>query len=350
MAYDPASASSTSEAPQIFDDGHGVYSFNGEKLTERVRPVITIKDASDKDKVYKLVLRTARGIKESQWQLSGKKVEISAINEDLTKIYNDTPLDDTTASGAISLKIRSTTTPIPLLRQPQPPMVIQKPDKAGYYVTFDDKIGHGKRIDFKAEEPSSRNVGTVITVDKVDGTKTREYSCTLETSDASSCTIWKPTIKDHVKKTTKRSSKSMEIDTLNGLLGGFYARPDLYTITILQNSHTKAFDLFRPSSSSSAYSGDYNYLDYRSLFDDPARPMDYYENELQLANVHSNAHYEDSEYYNGLLLGGVIGGGSIMMILIVFCIGLAFGMVICFGYQKKKELEERKDIDLGQND
>eukprot|EP01083_Nonionella_stella_P159618 520841_1 len=93
----------------------------------------------------------------------------------------------------------------------------------------------------------------------------------------------------------------------------------------------------------------YNNLDYQSLFDDSAPPIHHYESGLQLAQVHSNDHYDlDGEYYNGLLLGGVIGGGSVVMILVIFCIGVAFGMVICFGYQTKKELEERKDMDLRQ--
>eukprot|EP01083_Nonionella_stella_P140863 432900_1 len=99
-----------------------------------------------------------------------------------------------------------------------------------------------------------------------------------------------------------------------------------------------------------SHSGYYNNLDYRSLFDDSAPPIHHYENGLQLAQVHSNQHYEDGEYYNGLILGGVIGGGSIVAILVVFCVGLAFGMLICFGYQQKKALEERKKEDWRQDD
>eukprot|EP01083_Nonionella_stella_P058310 152755_1 len=99
-------------------------------------------------------------------------------------------------------------------------------------------------------------------------------------------------------------------------------------------------------SASSAYSSYYNNLDYRSLFDEPAPPM-HYENGLQLAHVHGG---QDGEYYNGLLVGGVVGGGSIVVLFVIFCIGLAFGMIICFGYQQKKALEERKKEDWRQDD
>eukprot|EP01083_Nonionella_stella_P280197 953083_1 len=101
---------------------------------------------------------------------------------------------------------------------------------------------------------------------------------------------------------------------------------------------------------SHAHSGYYNNLDYRSLFDDSAPLIHHYENELQLDPAYSIAHYEDGEYYNGLMLGGVIGGGSIVAILVVFCLGLAFGMLVCFGYQQKKSLEESKNEDWRQND
>eukprot|EP01083_Nonionella_stella_P058314 152761_1 len=89
-----------------------------------------------------------------------------------------------------------------------------------------------------------------------------------------------------------------------------------------------------------AHSGYSNNLDYRSLFDhdEPINSM-HYENEFSLSHVHSNG--QGGEYHNGLLVGGVIGGGSIVVLLVIFCIGLAFGMIICFGYHQKKALEER---------
>eukprot|EP01083_Nonionella_stella_P153503 493285_1 len=55
----------------------------------------------------------------------------------------------------------------------------------------------------------------------------------------------------------------------------------------------------------------------------------------------------DGEYYNGFLVGSVMGGASIVVLLITFCIGLAFGMLICFGYKQKKELEARSEIYTG---
>eukprot|EP01083_Nonionella_stella_P295508 1004330_1 len=38
----------------------------------------------------------------------------------------------------------------------------------------------------------------------------------------------------------------------------------------------------------------------------------------------------------------MFGGLASTLIVLVFCIGLAFGMLICFGYQQKKALEDRK--------
>eukprot|EP01083_Nonionella_stella_P081456 224412_1 len=109
-----------------------------------------------------------------------------------------------------------------------------------------------------------------------------------------------------------------------------------------------AYDPMPKERPATAHSGYYNNLDYRSLFDDSVPPIHHYENGLQLAQVHSNGH-EDGEYYNGLILGGVIGGGSTVAILVLFCIGVAFGMLVCFGYQQKKALDERKKEDWRQD-
>eukprot|EP01083_Nonionella_stella_P208491 756598_1 len=45
--------------------------------------------------------------------------------------------------------------------------------------------------------------------------------------------------------------------------------------------------------------------------------------------------YNDYEFY-------VFGGAAIVSLFVIFCIGLAFGIVICWGCRQRKELEERK--------
>eukprot|EP01083_Nonionella_stella_P087607 243792_1 len=65
---------------------------------------------------------------------------------------------------------------------------------------------------------------------------------------------------------------------------------------------------------------------------------------------YANEHYENGEYQNGLLIGGVIGGGSIAVLLVVLCVGLALGVLACFGYKQKKELDERNEQNWRQED
>eukprot|EP01083_Nonionella_stella_P070103 187370_1 len=43
-----------------------------------------------------------------------------------------------------------------------------------------------------------------------------------------------------------------------------------------------------------------------------------------------------------LLIGGVVGASSIIIIMVIFCLGLAFGMVIYWGYSQKRELERKR--------
>eukprot|EP01083_Nonionella_stella_P099042 278550_1 len=52
--------------------------------------------------------------------------------------------------------------------------------------------------------------------------------------------------------------------------------------------------------------------------------------------------------YNGvsgsgsLLIGGVIGASTVVIIVLIFCLGLSFGMLVYWGYTQKKELEEKR--------
>eukprot|EP01083_Nonionella_stella_P277783 944518_1 len=89
-----------------------------------------------------------------------------------------------------------------------------------------------------------------------------------------------------------------------------------------------------------------------------ALDAEYSHSSAYLANTNGYDHYiggldhshsrSYGEYHNGLLIGGVVGAGSIVMLLVVLCIGLAVGVLVCFVYQQKKELEERKEMNWRQ--
>eukprot|EP01084_Bolivina_argentea_P108257 193465_1 len=45
---------------------------------------------------------------------------------------------------------------------------------------------------------------------------------------------------------------------------------------------------------------------------------------------------------SSLLIGGVVGASAVVIIVLIFCLGLAFGMLIYWGYSKKKALEVKR--------
>eukprot|EP01083_Nonionella_stella_P196506 722997_1 len=68
----------------------------------------------------------------------------------------------------------------------------------------------------------------------------------------------------------------------------------------------------------------------------------YNEHELNRKNWHLYGHYEGNEsndsYWRGLMIGGLFGGTSVIVIMLVFCIGLACGMVGWWRYSHQKRL------------
>eukprot|EP01083_Nonionella_stella_P022604 62516_1 len=46
---------------------------------------------------------------------------------------------------------------------------------------------------------------------------------------------------------------------------------------------------------------------------------------------------------SSLLIGGVVGASSVIIIVLIFCLGLAFGMVIYWGYSQKRALERKRE-------
>eukprot|EP01083_Nonionella_stella_P106050 305486_1 len=118
---------------------------------------------------------------------------------------------------------------------------------------------------------------------------------------------------------------------------------------------------------SEAHSSD----NYRELFDDSV--YKHYENGLDYdyayrhtnydgvyskhASAHSLPFDERNQYqplfrgeYNhesgsesSLLIGGVVGASAVVIIMLIFCLGLAFGMIIYWGYSQKRALDVKRN-------
>eukprot|EP01083_Nonionella_stella_P300688 1027912_1 len=104
------------------------------------------------------------------------------------------------------------------------------------------------------------------------------------------------------------------------------------------------------SGTSEAQSGSYNELD---LFDDS---FDYqYHDRIGSGR---SLPFDDlnryqpliSEEYNDvsgsgspLLIGGVVGASAVVIIMLIFCLGLAFGMVICWGCSQQRALDVKRE-------
>eukprot|EP01083_Nonionella_stella_P300687 1027911_1 len=103
-------------------------------------------------------------------------------------------------------------------------------------------------------------------------------------------------------------------------------------------------------SKSDAQSGSYNELD---LFDDS---FDYqYHDRIGSGRSlpfddHNRYQPLISEEYNDvsgsgspLLIGGVVGASAVVIIMLIFCLGLAFGMVICWGCSQQRALDVKRE-------
>eukprot|EP01083_Nonionella_stella_P069729 186088_1 len=104
-------------------------------------------------------------------------------------------------------------------------------------------------------------------------------------------------------------------------------------------------------SASEATSGYYNEL---NEFGDSFR----YPHHFEIHSAHSlpfddRSHYQQrigGEYAGDdvsgsgspLLIGGVVGASAVVIIMLIFCLGLAFGMIIYWGYSQKRALDAQK--------
>eukprot|EP01083_Nonionella_stella_P156854 508412_1 len=85
-----------------------------------------------------------------------------------------------------------------------------------------------------------------------------------------------------------------------------------------------------------AYSEYYNQL---GAFDDSFRYLRDHDDDIRSAHAPPllNGEYNDvSGSGSPLLIGGVVGASAVVIIMLIFCLGLAFGMVIYWGYTQKR--------------
>eukprot|EP01083_Nonionella_stella_P232544 820190_1 len=97
-----------------------------------------------------------------------------------------------------------------------------------------------------------------------------------------------------------------------------------------------------------AHSSYYNNFDYRSLYDynnDPhedihlVHSLPFYDHRHPLIGGEDNG---VSESGSSLLIGGVVGASAVVIIMLIFCLGLAFGMIIYWGYSQKRALNVKR--------
>eukprot|EP01083_Nonionella_stella_P139800 427232_1 len=89
-----------------------------------------------------------------------------------------------------------------------------------------------------------------------------------------------------------------------------------------------------------AHSGYYNEMNgLLNVFDD-SFPYQHDHSVHSLSFDHRNNDVSGSG--SPLLIGGVIGASSVIIIMLIFCLGLAFGLAIYWGYSQKRALQRKR--------
>eukprot|EP01083_Nonionella_stella_P283494 965013_1 len=112
----------------------------------------------------------------------------------------------------------------------------------------------------------------------------------------------------------------------------------------------------RPDLSKKAVYREYGDMYHHSSFGDSIRDQyDDYGKEFIALKPHQQ--FNDRNHFNPLIsgeyndasgsesslfIGGVVGASSVIIIMLIFCLGLGFGMVIYWGYSQKKELDVKR--------
>eukprot|EP01083_Nonionella_stella_P185843 678823_1 len=124
----------------------------------------------------------------------------------------------------------------------------------------------------------------------------------------------------------------------------------------------KAFiDAFKPHSSSTAKHMQYDdVLDMNIESKDVGQDSDdLYDDEADGIYAHHSLHVDDPNHFHSLisgkynddvsgsgsyyLIGGVVGASSVIIIMLIFCLGLTFGMIIYWGYSQKRALDVKRN-------
>eukprot|EP01083_Nonionella_stella_P029288 80671_1 len=350
------------QQPKITINDDGTYSFYHPLRTDEenrnvleLRTTIVVKNNEGVVvRVYQMRKRTGalvimkRGDKPKHdaytWFHGRIEMSINDINKDLKKIYYDFPLQPIGSDEIVeTIWIRigrgdGEETP---QRQGTQPMIVQDVaslHECKYFIELDDFADLGKRKSYDVD------VGIQITLHKT----AKKSSTYFESLSDGTRIKWRN--RRELMRQVKWARIAFWIQkALIAVLAVFMAKIIgrlMCTFRILRDGGfiKKQVMNFVPKTGATAQSAYYNHLNVDQYVSDD--PLHFYPHTM-IDNPNYNG---DGEYYNGLFIGGIFGGGSVILVLLVFCIGLAFGMMICFGYQKKKELEERKDMDLGQND
>eukprot|EP01083_Nonionella_stella_P239848 839069_1 len=108
------------------------------------------------------------------------------------------------------------------------------------------------------------------------------------------------------------------------------------------DAHREYSDMYYHSSFGESVGDQYDDYSKQST---PFQPHQQF-NDLNHYNPLISGEYNDaSGSESSLLIGGVVGASAVVIIMLIFCLGLAFGMVIYWGYSQKRSLDVKRSKD-----
>eukprot|EP01083_Nonionella_stella_P096174 270283_1 len=84
------------------------------------------------------------------------------------------------------------------------------------------------------------------------------------------------------------------------------------------------------------------YGDYENQFSGHSLPFD---SRNHYHPLHSGQYNDVHGSESALLFGGVVGASAVAVILMIFCLGLVFGMAIYWGYSQKRKMDVKRRKD-----
>eukprot|EP01083_Nonionella_stella_P155083 500511_1 len=85
-------------------------------------------------------------------------------------------------------------------------------------------------------------------------------------------------------------------------------------------------------------------IDSKDVREDSDEQYDGEHSRVYYAHLHRLPYDKYQNDWNGFVVGGLFGGTTIVVIVLVFCIGLACGMISCRGYKHHKGLEGEEEV------